>query len=580
MNKIGKCIIVLLLSITLFSCSKADKGSDEFEEWSKTLPSILLGNKDYTLYSIFNDPSSVGIEMDVDGLTISTKEEYEESIQEYRSILKELRTFDYEDLNEDQKITYDVLENSLNDSINMEEHYYLSTNYFDVNNGVQSALVLNLYFMDLQSKEVLDAIFKVMESTTNMFPQYVAFEKERQEAGFGMSETYRNEVLSQLNTFNSMDHSYLVEGISSKIDEVEYLSEDEKVSYKKELKDIYDHNFIPAYQQLEKDIKALEIKTKDKDASMVDYKDGKEYYRKLIYDTTGFQSVDEFDYFLSQQESKITKRLVNLLNEYPVLYDAMNKGEMPEAEYTDLTNVKDTMAYLEEKVNTSGAFPKLENVEYNMDIVPEALQEIYKAAAAYYVGAFDDPNNKEQMILNGDFEQSDYNTLAHEGFPGHLYQFRYFKSIDHNVLRDILGNGGYSEGWAVYASKEMNQYALDNAICEYMSLNEDMVYIYIMRMDMMIHYDNATREEVYDYLENNFSGLDEESMKATYEQVLLDPAIFMPYYGYYFRILDLKEDAQEEWGNKYSDYKFHKVILDLGALPYPLLEMYFEEFYY
>jgi len=192
MNKIGKCIIVLLLSITLFSCSKADKGSDEFEEWSKTLPAILLGNKDYTLYSIFNDPSSVGIEMDVDGLTISTKEEYEESMQEYRSILKELRTFDYEDLNEDQKITYDVLENSLNDSINMEEHYYLSTNYFDVNNGVFRVLgkIIDCFYLSLLFLLTSIPVFTIGASFSAMY--YTVQKVIKNDRGYIASEYWHS----------------------------------------------------------------------------------------------------------------------------------------------------------------------------------------------------------------------------------------------------------------------------------------------------------------------------------------------------------------------------------------------------
>ena len=49
-----------------------------------------------------------------------------------------------------------------------------------------------------------------------------------------------------------------------------------------------------------------------------------------------------------------------------------------------------------------------------------------------------------------------YTTLAHEGYPGHLYQSVYFQSLSPDPLRSILGTGGYTEGWATYV--EMHSY--------------------------------------------------------------------------------------------------------------------------
>lgn len=569
-------VILCFLMFLTSSCAFEKKSADAFEEWSKELPEQLLGNEEYILYSLFEDPSNANIDMEVKGLTFTSEEEYEESIKMCSSLLKELKKYDYEALNEDHKITYDVLEYTFENMIDSKDFYYLSNNYFDVSNGVQTSLPLNLYFMDIPNEDCLNAILNVMESTREVFPQYVDFEQERQNKGYGMGKTYMEEVLKQVHTFNSMDHSYLVEGISDKISSATFLDANEKTYYQKRLKEIYENDFLVAYKNLEEDLKAIKIKTKDKDASLADYEYGKAYYTSLIYDSTGFKSVKAFKNYLNKEEKRITDRLYELLDKYPSLYSILSASSMEDATYTDLSNVKDVLKYLEDKVNSENKFPQLKDVQYQMDVVPSALQEIYKAAAAYFIGPFDNLSAPEQMILNGNFEQSDYTTLAHEGFPGHMYQYRYFKGTPHNLVRDILGNGGYAEGWAVYASKEMNAYAKDAALCEYMSLNEDLVYIYIMRMDIMIHYENQSREAIYAYLRDNFNGLEEEGLKETYEQVLEDPAIFMPYYGYYLRLLNLKEDMQKQWKEDYSDYKFHKSILDLGSLPYELLEKYME----
>ena len=99
MKKIIKIGLIIALSFSIVACSDK-KGSSDFEAWSATLPAQLLGNSDYILYSLFDDPKNVGIDMDVDGLTIVTKEDYEEDIKEYKALLKQLRTHDYDVLNE------------------------------------------------------------------------------------------------------------------------------------------------------------------------------------------------------------------------------------------------------------------------------------------------------------------------------------------------------------------------------------------------------------------------------------------------------------------------------------------------
>ena len=43
-----------------------------------------------------------------------------------------------------------------------------------------------------------------------------------------------------------------------------------------------------------------------------------------------------------------------------------------------------------------------------------------------------------------------FTTLAHEGYPGHLYQTVYYSATKHPPIRDLLSFGGYTEGWATY----------------------------------------------------------------------------------------------------------------------------------
>lgn len=580
MKKVVSSVICVLMVFSLFGCGNDAKlGKKDFEEWCKKLPAQLLGNKDYSIYSIIENPKKLGIDMDVTGLEVATYQDYKDSANASQKIQDKLKSFAYDDLNQDQKITYDLLKDATKDATASKDKFYLTTNYFDVTNGVHANLALNLYFMDFKSKDALDAMIKVMKSTKKVFPKYVDFEKERQDHGFGMSKTYLGEVIEQVHTFNTQNHDYLLEGNNQKIDEATFLDGAEKQKYKEKIKNAYDQELIPAFQQLEVDLNTIKVKTKDQDASLADYKGGKKYYEEMIKETTGFDSVSEFREFLQEEKMNISFEAQALVNEYPSLQEEMLAPSEEEPVYTKATSVAEVLSHFEEIVNTNEEFPKIKKFDYQMDEVPVSLQEIFKAAAAYYVGPYDNPDASEQMILNGSYSQSDYGTIAHEGYPGHMYQNHYFRNTGANVIRSILANSGYSEGWAVYADKAMGKYAEDKALVSYYSLNENFVYIFMMEIDMMIHYDNASREDVYEFMKETFESDDEEALKQQYEQILEDPAIFFPYYGYYFRLKSLKEEVKDEWGKDYTEYKFNKKILDLGALPYDLLEKYMEETY-
>ena len=67
-------------------------------------------------------------------------------------------------------------------------------------------------------------------------------------------------------------------------------------------------------------------------------------------------------------------------------------------------------------------------------------------------------------INNGSVSSSEdlYTTLAHEGYPGHLYQNVYFLSNCTSPVRTVLSFGSYVEGWATYV--ENYAYTTDNGL--------------------------------------------------------------------------------------------------------------------
>lgn len=573
-----KRILSIALSIcfvfTLFGC-ESKKGSDEFSAFLEDMPLAIMGDSSMDINFLFDKPEDFGIKVKQYELPYTSHKEYQEMLKESKEILKQLETYRYEDLNEDQKITYDVLQYTYQNIVDEGDDYYLATNYFDVNGGVQAQLSLNLWMYEFKNQVSLDSFIAILNDMPKTMKKYIDLEKTRQDKGFGMSQTYLDKVKEDVKKFNANSHEYIVEAAFERIDNADFVKD--KQAYKDKVSAAYTDNFMPAYAILEQELNQLEVKTKDKDAALVDYKGGKDYYMSMIDRAVGIDDAKKYEEFLDDQEKKIMERLIAFMSDNPDYYEKMTNETLQNIKYTDLTTVDEVLQFQEQKVLNDKQFPKIEPLDYRMLVVPKAIQEIFQASAAYFISPYDAKESKETMVLNGEYSQSDYGTIAHEGFPGHMYQHNYFKSVKHDIVRDLLSNNGYSEGWAVYAEHQMDQYAQDKIGAEFASINQDLTYLYILKLDKMIHYDNITREEAYDYLSTNFGISEESDLREQYEQLLLNPAVFVQYYGAYYKFQDLKEEAKDAWEDDFTNLKFNEQVLQYGPLPLELLDQYMSE---
>lgn len=583
MKKLVKLMLCCAICLPLFGCGSAKKGSDEFAEYAKTLPAVLMESTGFDINFFFDHPEKYGIKKDLYTLEFMTLGDYKKQDQEYQKINEALKDYDYDALKKDQKITYDLLKEALkeddNKNLTVENRYYLTTNYFDVSSGIQASLPFALWNYEFKNQKSLDSFIAVLNQTPKLFEKYVSFEETRQKKGYGMSETYMDNVLKSLHAINNSDQSYILNATYEKIDNADFIAADKKQSYKDTITEAFNNKLMPAFAQTEKALSGVKILKKG-DGELASYKGGKKYYESIVTDSAGVDSMEEYTEYLDNETDRIQDRLMDIVHDYPELMSLMSdSGKIYEAisnaNYTDLTDSTEVIEYLEQQISSGKDFPKIKKLDYQMNIIPDSMKETTTAAAAYYVSAFDDNSGKdENMILNGSFSQSDFTSIAHESFPGHMYQHNYFKTVKHNILRDLLSDSTYTEGWATYIQGESCKYTKEPGICELNGINDQMTYLYVLELDKKIHYDGFSRKQAYSYLKENFGLTDEEDLKALYEQLLESPAVFTNYYIGLYQFLDLKERAKDKWGKNYSDYRFHKAVLDLGPLPMDLLKKY------
>ena len=199
-------------------------------------------------------------------------------------------------------------------------------------------------------------------------------------------------------------------------------------------------------------------------------------------------------------------------------------------------------------------------------------------AVAYYMKSALDNYSQEVITLNGKQLSSDYNetlsTMAHEGYPGHLYAYVYNKQLDIANVTKIMTSTAHAEGWATYVQLKLFEYIKEHnsfpaeaqegvaLYCDYSYYNQLVGYLLYTYVDYGIHvegWDTAKIKNVMDSL-----GFNGDAAGDLYKTLIEMPAGYAAYgYGMSF-MLDLHVDAQKSLGALYDEIEFNKVVLSHG----------------
>ena len=207
--------------------------------------------------------------------------------------------------------------------------------------------------------------------------------------------------------------------------------------------------------------------------------------------------------------------------------------------------------------------------------VPEAMEE-HLSPAFYMIPAID--NYEDNVIYVNQAHMGNaltlFTTLAHEGYPGHLYQTVYYASTDPDPLRSIFNFGGYVEGWATYA--EMCSYSLAPLTREQSTLlqkNSSIILGLYTLADIGIHYEGWSRMDTFSFF-SNYGISDIDTVNRIYDLILGSPGNYLKYYIGYLEFLELKKEWVAEKGEEFSQKEFHEAVLSVGPAPFELVEKY------
>ena len=234
---------------------------------------------------------------------------------------------------------------------------------------------------------------------------------------------------------------------------------------------------------------------------------------------------------------------------------------------------EDILAELQEAIQAD--FPAVNSASCTVKYVVPSL-ESYLSPAFYLTPPLDQMNKHVIYINQGaDYDELTlFTTLAHEGWPGHLYQTMYEDSLKLDPVRNIFYFGGYVEGWAAYAERYAYRFtSLDSDSAELLAANSFLLLGLYARADTGIHYEGWKPEDLAAYLEA-FGITDETALNSIYQAIVQNPANYLKYYLGAVEILELKKEAQETFGEHFAIKDFHEFTLSIGPAPFSVIRDY------
>ena len=514
------------------------------------------------------DPASRGINTVPLTLGDFSLDKMKQGTKDLQEVKKKLESFNPRKLTADQRLTYQILYSYVNTELS-SDGMELYAQPLTTTIGIQAQLPVLFAEYTFNNKADVDHYLSLLSSIDEYYGQIMEFEKKKSEAGLFMSDAAADHVLKSCEAYLIQpDHSFLAETFNTRIDSLTDLTDEEKAEYKKQNIKVLEEHFVPAYKNLISGLTAL-MGTGTNDKGLSWYPDGKKYFEYLVNSNTGtsYDSVKSLKKAIEKQMNSDIKALGQITKDHPEVIDSLDHYSFK------YTKPEEILESLKSQITTD--FPELPPCNYTVKYVPSALESSL-SPAFYLVPPLDQYQNNVIYINNNPRFQNDdlYTTLAHEGYPGHLYQNVYFLSKKPNDLRSILSFSSYSEGWATYV--EYYSYTLDNGLDpelgKLLAHNTAITLGIYAYLDICINYEGWDKEATAKYLGTFYNVENTDIADSIYNSLVENPTNYMEYYVGYLEIMEMRNTAERVLKDKFNLKDFHTFLLDVGPAPFSVIQ--------
>ena len=603
--------IFLTLSIILFAAFfmltavylKRDQLA--FKHCIKKFTDETLSTNALSLHYTLKDPSQYGI-YKITPLPAYAPGEALDAASLYTEYLKRLCKTDPATLTQADAFAYRILQDYLEETLALEQYPYYAEP-LTPNSGVHTTLPILLAEYTFYDEDDISDYFEILSAVPSYLDGILIYETEKANAGLFMNNVSLKKVADACQTFSDTDNPenhMLATSFNERLNTLashSALSLKDIEKYTLQNLELLKNDILPAYKNFAGSLTSMSSFCNNSYSGLCTYENGKEYYLALLKRNTGsYRSISDIKEMLYADFEKNYTELVNLLSENPHLLKNDTTDSLNSA--FPLNDASDILAHLQSAIKED--FPHLKAAA-TVTVKPVSKGLESYCSPAFYLTVPMDAYEKNTIYINGKNALSGidlYTTLAHEGFPGHLYQTIYFHLAGDNadtydtsvanyskLLRNTLYFGGYTEGYALYVenlsydwaamlfsdpvlnSSNEPDFASDAKLCcDVFKYERQMQIGLYCLLDIAIHYDGATYEEVAALL-HQFGITDEEGKQEIYQYILEEPTTYLKYYLGYLEIVYLKNLAKTLWQDEYSDLRFHTFLLDAGPCNFKCL---------
>ena len=518
------------------------------------------------------DPSAFDLTVPDNGLGHLPPVWSSEDQEQEKKWKQQLEEIDRKSLSEEDAYTWDLLSYTLDESLqaDREEFFYYADPLGSVS-GAHTLLPVLLAEYPFERMEDVEQYLHLLSCFPSYFADIVSFEQKKAAAGLFMSDSQAERVISSCEDFiEDPEENLLLTSFEDKLDQLQDTTDtDENLIARNE--ELVKNSVIRAYEELITGIRDLKG-TGSNENGLAYYERGKDYYQNLAKAMTGTDlEIREMTGMIEEDLNSCVSQVIGISVANKNVYEEM--GQVSSADLGDPKEMIDTL-----RGAIRADFPDPPDVSYDLKYVPASLQDSMNPA--FYLTAPLDRPDQHVIYLNPLYEEegglSTFVTLAHEGWPGHLYQHALFQKENCHPLRYCLNYDGWQEGWATYIEYQAYGWAaLPEDAVRMTALNAEISMCAYARADIGIHYEGWKEEDVAAFL--NEHGLRGDSAGDMCETIIGAPGSYLPYLIGCLQFRRLKDLAQEKAGEDFDLKSFHQYLLQKGPSPFPVLEEYMKK---
>lgn len=564
MLSVGIFLTAVLSIIYAAILSPAGKSTGSFSEFCTTLFREEMKSNTMNLHFTLKDPKAAGIDSYEITLGSLSGDSPHNQARQLKKLSEELKKYSHRSLKGKDRLTCRLLSDYILRQQNLAAYPYYDEP-LTPSGGVTSQLPVLLAEYTFRNTRDIKDYLGLLSQMDTYFLGILDYEQKKADAGLFMSDEACLKVIEGCEVFTEHpDDNFLIDTFSNRLNAMDGLTDTQKNAYLKQHSKVLSDHVIPAYRQMIKGLTML-LGRGHNNWGLCNFPEGKAYYEAVVSADTGCDdSVEDLFSQIAKARREDLTFCQNLLEKNPKL---ASQSPKPDAALKEENSM---LSRLQKEILTD--FPAPPQTEVEICHVDPALSE-YLAPAFYITAPIDDISHN-RIYINDAKNDTDiyyFTTLAHEGYPGHLYQTICTSSYGAPEVLSLLNYPGYTEGWATYTEMQSFYYAgLDPDLASLLQHNQAATLSLYATADIGIHYFGWEKEKNAAFW-SEYGVDDTATVKRITDLILEEPGNYLKYYVGYLKFRQMREQLALE-NKSFSVSAFHEAILRTGPSPFSVLE--------